>query len=62
MITSKRQRLVQATVKVGKNLVVATVATVATGFLAKKSKEAVVEIGDGAKQIYNVVANSIQRW
>jgi hypothetical protein len=61
-ITTKRKRVLTATGKVVKNVGFVALSAIATGILTKKSKDAVMEIGDGAKQIYNVVMNTIQKW
>lgn len=61
MITTKGKRVLQASGKILKNMGVVTVAAIATGMLTVKSKEAVREVGDGAKQLYNVIINTFQK-
>ncbi|MDF2841778.1 MAG: hypothetical protein K0R00_204 [Herbinix sp.] len=61
MITSNGQRLAKALVKVSKNVVIVAGSAIITGVLTKKTRDAVGEIGEGAKHIYNVVVNIIQK-
>ncbi|MDF2841777.1 MAG: hypothetical protein K0R00_203 [Herbinix sp.] len=57
MPSSSKQKLGKATAQVAKNLAVVIVGSVITGILATKSRNAIMEIADGCKQVYNIGVN-----
>jgi hypothetical protein len=61
MITSNWQKLGMAAAKVAKNVGIVALSAVIGGIAAKKTKDAIVKIGDGAVCVYNTVVNMFQK-
>lgn len=62
MITTKKTRIFKAGKKVVANVAIVAGSTIVVSVLGKKSRDAVSEVVDGSKQIYNVIVNTFQQW